>query len=265
MCFENNDKPYGLTVGHLADLGDPIFCFVKSLPVLDDDNDDGKVSYSYEIMQMGTVVSKDVETDSLIFDISNPYVANRILPEVDPRGIPGPELQSGRPAQYSKAQMACSLRRDISNATVCVSYNNFPGIASKIGDIGFVGCDEDGYFGLTGPGDAGALFFDTKFKTLAVHHATSHKIDAYESDISFGVPLTSIIARHDLLKGALWAGKYFSVGNDFQDQEQQDAAPPQLWDDTEIEVESRDFAYFKVRIVNPPYSFPSKATYWVWE
>ncbi|KAL3908556.1 MAG: hypothetical protein SGILL_008437 [Bacillariaceae sp.] len=257
ICFESNDKLYGLTVGSLGDVGDPLFCFVKPFPIASE-NDDGTKSYLYQIMQLGQVVSKDVETDSLVFDISNPFVSERGLPEVDPLCAREPELHSLGPPQCTKAQMRCSSSGETSDAVVSDSYNRFPGTVSGVGDIGFVGYSEYGKFTLTGPGDAGALCVDANKKTMSMHHATCRCTDQWE-DISYGVPLTSIIARHEILKTAFGVEKDHTAGTDTaQEQEQRDAAPLQLWNESEEEVETRDFAYFEVLRVNG-------SSYSVWE
>ena len=77
FAFEVNGSMYGLTTGHLADVSDSIFCFFLNSKT-PNNFDSGGSSSSYEVLELGVVVSKNVETDSLIFEITNPYMVGRV-------------------------------------------------------------------------------------------------------------------------------------------------------------------------------------------
>lgn len=85
FAFEKDGALYGLTAGNLADIGDPIFVFFLSSKTPNDFND----KESYEIMKVGKVVSKDVDTDSLIFEITHPHMQGKVIPS---SCCPGPVL-----------------------------------------------------------------------------------------------------------------------------------------------------------------------------
>ena len=77
FLFKKDDKVYGLTAGRIADMGDQLEVFGESKA-----DDQG----NYQTIQVGMVVSKDVATDSLIFEVCHPYVVARIgLLKVSPK------------------------------------------------------------------------------------------------------------------------------------------------------------------------------------
>jgi hypothetical protein len=53
FLFENDSKVYGLTVGHLADVGNPFYCFRLSSPRTPNSY---KVGAIFELMEFGPVV-----------------------------------------------------------------------------------------------------------------------------------------------------------------------------------------------------------------
>jgi hypothetical protein len=68
FCFEYGGENYGLTVGHRCEkVGDPVFAFYSSEPTPPNDYDvDGE---SYELCEIGAVVSLTKKTDSLVSSI----------------------------------------------------------------------------------------------------------------------------------------------------------------------------------------------------
>ena len=74
FVFQFEGSAFGLTVGHLANVGDSIFCFLDSV-MLEDPLPDGEApsdpSMSYSMFQIGSVVSKSTVTDSLVFEITD--------------------------------------------------------------------------------------------------------------------------------------------------------------------------------------------------
>lgn len=66
--FTYEGKHFGLTAGHLADVGDTICAFVSGFP-----ND----ALFYEHARIGVVVSKSLTTDSLVFEIDEGLLRNR--------------------------------------------------------------------------------------------------------------------------------------------------------------------------------------------
>lgn len=195
FVFEKEAKLYGLTAGHLADPGDPIFVFLTS-SMIPNDFDDGE---SYEMMEVGEVVSKDVETDSLIFEISNPYMIGKVDPlkllhghgfaDNDLR-LPGQNAND--PCEGTKVVLYGTMRRG-EVGIVTVPSKQYAGYISKIGDIGIASV-ENGTRPLTSDGDCGTVYVTEDGLGLAMHHCL-------KGNVSFGIPIANILAKHSLLGG----------------------------------------------------------------
>ena len=202
FAFEKDGALYGLTAGHLADVGDSIFVFLLS-SMTPNDFDNGE---SYEIMEVGEVISKNVETDSLIFEITHPYMNGKVDPLKLLPGfgladralrLPVPDANPVPPLMGTKVVLYDAMRRGEAGS-VAIPRNQSAGTVSKKGDIGISSVENDGSRPLTSDGDCGTLYVTEDGLGLAMHHCLRGNEAPY---VSLGIPLASILARHSLFGG----------------------------------------------------------------
>lgn len=176
---------------------------------------------NYPTTQFGAVVSKDVATDSLIFEVCHHYVVARVdLLKHSPESgledstlhLPDPDVSPTPPAESTEVVIYGAKRRG-AHGVVAIAGSNFRGAYSKVGDIGITSKKEIGgsvVFGtesLTDSGDCGALYLDVATgQPIAMHHCLQNlnpvgTEDRTKGYISFGIPLAKILANHALLGG----------------------------------------------------------------
>jgi hypothetical protein len=201
FLFEKDSKVYGVTAGHLADIDDPIFVFFYSEPT-QNDHDNGS---SYDILEIGEVVSKDFPTDSLIFEITNPYMKNRLaLLKIAPDSglgeralqIPEPNPLTEPPRIGTKVVVYGAMRRG-EHGVVRTPAKAENGYVSKKSDVG-ISFPDGGSKPMTDWGDCGALYLDAQGCPIAMHHCLAGDSVPFES---FGIPFPAIMAKHPLLGG----------------------------------------------------------------
>lgn len=211
FLFEKQRKVYGLTAGHLADVGDNLEIFAESQA-----DEEG----NYPTIDIGQVVSKDVETDSLIFQIHHPHVLTRVdllRVLVSPKSglnLPEPDANPTPPQEGTDVVVYGAKRRG-AKGVVVIRSSDFKGKISKKGDIGVSSKTDSGEsvsYGatsLTDGGDCGALYLvATSGSPIAMHHCLQNpqdeggeNTDATKGYISFGIPLANILSKHALLGG----------------------------------------------------------------
>jgi hypothetical protein len=202
FAFEKDGALYGLTAGHLADVGDSIFVFLLSSKTPNDFDDEE----SFEMMEVGEVVSKNIETDSLIFGITHPFMNGKVdLLKLLPGSgladhalhLPEPNSRPAAPPIYTKVVLYGAMRRG-ENGIVKYPSKQSAGTVSKKSDIGIASAG-DGARPLTSGGDCGAICMTENGLGLAMHHCLQGEEEA--PYVSFGVPLASILAKHSLFGG----------------------------------------------------------------
>jgi hypothetical protein len=231
FAFEKDENIYGLTAGHLADVGDAVFVFLLSSKT-PNDFDEGE---SYEMVEAGAVVSKNVETDSLIFEINNPYMDGKVDALKLVRGyglhdrsviLPEPSTTPTLVDPSKKVVVHGAMRRGES-ARVKVPYKSTPGQVSKVGDVGIESVGDDGARPPTSGGDCGSLYVTDAGRAIAMHHCLTGQAAPF---VSYGIPLAHIMAKHSLL-----GGQEESVA----ESQQRKKSPA---------VESRNLAKFEVKV-----------------
>ena len=242
FLFEKDDKVYGLTAGHLADVCDNLEIFAESQA-----DEEG----NYPTIDVGQVVSKDVQTDSLIFQINHPHVLQRVdLLMLSPKSglsilrLPEPDANPTPPQEGTEVVVYGTKRRG-ANGVVVIGRSEFKGKISKKGDIGISSKDDSGNSvscgstSLTDDGDCGALYLvTTSGSPIAMHHCLQNPQDGGKNTdktkgyISFGIPLAKILSKHTLLGGHLKEGA----------QEQQLHSPPAA-----TGKQTRNMAIFKTK------------------
>jgi hypothetical protein len=140
---------------------------------------------SYKIVEVGEVVSKNTETDSLIFDIQHPYMNGKV-DLVNP--VP--------PRSDTKVVLYGAMHRGEAGL-VTIPSKPSAGMVSKKGDIGISSLGT-GAQPLTSGSDCGTIYVTEDGLALAMHHCLQGEEASY---VSFGIPLPSILAKHSLLGG----------------------------------------------------------------
>ncbi|CAB9531783.1 expressed unknown protein (Partial), partial [Seminavis robusta] len=150
FVIKSGDRLYGLTVGHLANVGDPIFVFAEAdteqnpLPC---GEEPGSAGYSYPMFEVGTVVSKSLATDSLIFEIATDESSIveieeplLLVPELMLEGhlvLPNPAVAPTRPA-VGDTLVGFGVQRRGAIAKVSNPSEVRNGTFSRIGNIAIV-------------------------------------------------------------------------------------------------------------------------------
>ena len=201
FAFEKDGGIYSLTAGHLADIGDAIFVFLISTKTPNDFDD----SESYEMIEVGEVVSKNIDTDSLIFRIENPYLNGKVdllklVPEAgladSALQLPEPDANPVPPRMDTKVVVYGAMRRGEAGHVV-VASKPYAGMVSKKGDVG-ISSVGDGVRPFTSGGDCGSLYVTEDGLAIAMHHCLRGTEAPYTS---FGIPLAAIFTKHSLLGG----------------------------------------------------------------
>ena len=242
FCFMYQGERYGLTVGHLANMGESVFCFAetnkqpKPLPK-DSDEEPGEIHLMYEL---GPVVSKSIATDSLVFKITSAFVATAesytlsLKSGLDrPLNLPDPAQDPPRPLA-GDALVGFGAQRRGAHGFVRSPSETTNKLYSKIGNIGFVHSDGDDKT-ATDPGDCGTIFVGLDTVPFCFHHCA----DTEPPYISYGFPLAQVMASHTQLGGT-------SESN--QQQEQQLA----IGDCDLSGPQQRGLAKFKTEIAKTP-------------
>lgn len=180
----------GLTVGSPFQLHDPVFVFLYSK----------KTQFYYQLKEIGKVISKDLSTDSVVFEVTqleHRFDLLRLAPE---SGLGDRELRLPRPSLNPELPLLGSkaiLYGAMSQGRFCrMSTTNHDG------KIGFEG-EFRSTTQATQAGDCGALYLDLRTGApLAMHHSmttfefpygNSNRPNEFES---YGIPLTLIMAKH---------------------------------------------------------------------
>lgn len=233
FALEVDGSVYGLTAGHLADVDDSIFCFFLNSKT-PNDFDGGS---SYEILELGTVVSKNVETDSLIFEITNPYMVGSVdLLQLVPQAglgdrtlrLPQADVHPTPPRLDTKVVLFGAMRLG-EVGLVTDPCKSAPGRVSKKGDVG-ISSDGNGTRPLSAPGDCGTIYVTADGLGLAMHHCLRGRQAPY---VSYGIPLASIFAKHPLLGG---------------EEEEQQQRSTQTKSKKQPGFESRNIAKFETKV-----------------
>jgi len=159
FCFYKDGKKYGLTVAHLCrSVGDPVYAFGS-----DTRHPDG----SYDVVHLGSVVSMDAKTDSLVFEIRDNILIDSycLSPEAGLQGalvIPDwnslPPLEDGTTLGGFGAQRRGAVGVVIGTWKESTHRNNLPILD---GDIMMVSESPGaGDKQLSDSGDCGNLFLD---------------------------------------------------------------------------------------------------------
>lgn len=199
FIFEHEEEIFGLTVGHLAKgVGDSIFVFAES-DMLPNPDGTGKSYFQFEI---GVVVSKSQDTDSLIFKINtqlNLVVTElmKLSPEsglITPLELP--DVTPQPPPTTGTVVVGFGAQRRGGHGTVHTSSKSTNGRHSRIGNIGIISSDGEGEK-LTDPGDCGTLFLGVDGTPLYFHHCATQSTPM----ISWGFPFADVVAAHTQLGG----------------------------------------------------------------
>ena len=196
FCFTYEGKNFGLTAGHLADVGDTICAFVSGVP-----ND----AQFYEHARIGEVVSKSLTTDSLVFEIDE-GVDVEPLKLAKKSGLGDNEIVLPVPGEYTpplngKVLIGYGAQRRGAHGIV-----RTPNLGVQIGEYAYAGdigiASEDVSKGLTDPGDCGTIFVDQSSHLYYFHQALVTREQGILKE-SFGVPLAKILACHTQLGGTV--------------------------------------------------------------
>ena len=205
FCFEYRGQAYGLTVGHLAEIGESVFCFsddTKPVHPLPEgfDEEPGETCFMFEL---GQVVSKSFATDSLVFTITNTFVGIAGFKTLSHKsGLRG-QLNLPDPAQDPPPLVVGTdlvgfgaQRRGAHGVVRCPSETENKQ-HSRIGNISFVHSDGDDKKS-TDPGDGGTIFLGLDGIPFYFHHCMSMQ----PPFISYGFPLSQVMASHTQLGGS---------------------------------------------------------------
>ena len=209
FCFQNSfGRIFGLTVGHLFEaVGTSVFVFLHNEPT---ETPEANTSL-YEMMEIGAIVSKDVATDSAVFEVTTASLKHRFdLLQLIPKAglgnhrltLPRPSLNPLPPTNQAKVVIfgAWTRGRKCTVSTPSVPLDETEHSASLFKDIGFEDESSDEKR-PTYDGDCGALLVDvTNGYPIAMHHAIfkfswpgTEKPPQFEAH---GVPLSLIMAKH---------------------------------------------------------------------
>ena len=215
FCFTLDSNNYGLTVAHLADhtdengeviergaVGDKLFAF--------DSDEPPPSTGEYATVEIGTIVSMDRGTDSLVFQVHKQF---RIMPLCVPAqlGMTHPfqlPLDSFSPPHEVAVGTIVAgfgaMRRGMVGR-VSISVNTIPDIPGMdflfLGDLGVCSFDpadenlDHGEKQLTDGGDCGMLLFDEHGTAWSMHRALFESAEG-NTFISFSTPLRNILAGH---------------------------------------------------------------------
>jgi hypothetical protein len=220
FCFSVGIERYGVTVGHLAPVGDPIFVFTGE--------------GNNEVRLAGYVVSVSSSTDSLVFSISkdipatDQVLAKKSVLEDRALALPTPNAHLLHPERTALFGYG-AMRKGAVGLVTTPAQEQLCGFCL----VGSVGISSPNGASLTDKGDCGAIFIDEE----GVYGPTMHYLCWTRDNViaeSFGIPLASIIANHTLLGGCCDA----TVPCIMQEQEQQ----------AEFGHQSHDLAHFDISI-----------------
>ena len=210
FTFLFEGEVYGLTVGHLADLGESIFIFAEStklpVPLPEDDEAVTPPEEAFFMYELGTVVSKSEKTDSLVFKITNQFVPLApYMTLAEASGVVGPLTlpsleQSLPPFPPPKGTFLVGFgaqRRGSYGGVVSVPSLTAAGTAAFKGDIG-ISHPTDGMKKVTDPGDCGTIFTGLDSTPYYFHHCRSTNV--YPSK-SYGIPIWDVMGSHRELGG----------------------------------------------------------------
>lgn len=199
FCFPNPEgtECFGLTVGHLAGkVGDSIFRFAESEPIL---VPDGSNKEEYFMFEIGTVVSISEETDSLVFKMNlkpDQYHAFMIAMSKDSHITLNEDSFSklGAPDKGTLLVGFAAQRRGATGTVTIPSATHAKEYSLK-GDIGMMNSDKP-HEAQTDGGDCGAIFCSAvSMIPFYFHHVLA--ILSNGRKISYGVPLLNVLTAHD--------------------------------------------------------------------
>lgn len=205
FCFEYENQYYGLSVGHLADIGESIFCFAE------DEMEDHPVregaggfrGKSYPMWEIGTVVSKSLATDSLVFEIDYNVSVEIAEPKTlaaasgldSPIDLPDPTANTPRPEKKS-LMIGFGAQRRGAVGKVAIPSLKTNGQYSRVGNIALIHRD-DPNVQITDAGDCGTIFVGPDGNPCYFHHSANENAPKY----SYGFPLAQVMSCHTELGG----------------------------------------------------------------
>ena len=204
FVFQFEGSVFGLTVGHLADVGDSVFCFSDSA-MLEDPLPEGEApsdpSMSYYMFEIGSVVSKSTVTDSLVFEIADhidiaPF--RTTAPEsgvTGPLVLPDPNYLPPRP-MVGDTLVGFGAQRRGALVVVSSPTEAVDGRYSRVGNIRVVD-PGDSTKTVTDIGDCGTIFVGLAGTAFYFHHCGNTRGPRY----SYGFPLAQVMACHTQFGG----------------------------------------------------------------
>lgn len=248
FCFEYQDQYYGLSVGHLADIGESIFCFaedeMEDHPVPDGDVFRGK---SYPMWEIGTVVSKSLATDSLVFEINFNVSVEIAEPKTlaaasgldRPMDLPDPTVNTPRPEKKSLL-IGFGAQRRGAVGKVAIPSLKMNGQYSRPGNIALIHRD-DPQIQITDAGDCGTIFVGLDGTPFYFHHCANEHFPKY----SYGFPLAQVMSCHTELGGTA----------EQKHQIRQLSSPSATgMEDSELAREICELKHFETHVVSTPLS-----------
>jgi len=187
FCFSVGAQRYGVTTGHLAPIGDPLFVFT---------------GIGNEVRMVGTVVSVSRSTDSLVFSVSSDIPALDLrLPGKSILGegeivLPAPNAHLLHPEKTALFGYGAQRRGGVGLVTT-------PTQERQCGFClpGSIGITNTTGLPITDKGDCGTIFIDEAgLFGPSMHYLIWHRDNGTAE--SFGIPLASIVANHVLLGGS---------------------------------------------------------------
>ena len=204
FVFQFEGSAFGLTVGHLANVGDSVFCFSDSV-MLEDPLPEGEApsdpSMSYYTFEIGSVISKSTVTDSLVFEIADhidiaPF--RTMAPEsgvTGPLVLPDPNSLPPRP-MVGDTLVGFGAQRRGALVAVASPTEAFDGLYSRVGNIRVVD-PGDSTKTVTDIGDCGTIFVGLDGTAFYFHHCGNTRGPRF----SYGFPLAQVMACHTQLGG----------------------------------------------------------------
>jgi len=208
FCFKNSSgRIFGLTVGHLFEaVGSSVFVFLHNEPT---ETPEANFTRLYEMVEIGKAVSKDVATDSAVFEVTlfeHRFDLLQLTPKAGlgdhPLTLPRPSLNPLPPMKGARAVICGAMSRGrecvVSNPSALIHETEHSEVLHK--DIGYKDKSSD-LIRASEDGDGGALLLDvTNGLPLAMHHAIikfswpgCEKPPEFEA---FGSPLSLVMAKH---------------------------------------------------------------------
>lgn len=198
--FVFEKRYYGLTVGHITEIGESIFCFAEADKVeypISCGEDDGGAGGSYPMFEIGTVVLKSLTTDSLVFEIPNITAKIEVAPPkmlaavsgIDrPIELSNPSDTPPRP-KHGENLVSFGAQRRGAIGKVCCPAETTCGDFSRKGNISIVHTI-DPNLSLTDIGDCGTIFAGVDGTPFYFHHCAR----THAPKLSYQFSLSQVMA-----------------------------------------------------------------------